>query len=186
MAILFEALTIPAALGGALLLNVHPWEAFQLDSEGVALGIASTVPLLLLYAALLHSSAEWAREIHARVQEVILPLFRESRVVGVIVVSLLAGVGEELLFRGVLQEGLTQSFGAAAGLVGASVLFGAAHWITPAYALLATGMGLYLGGLYLWSGNLLVPMLAHALYDFIALRYYLTRVAPAEDEHPAP
>jgi len=39
------------------------------------------------------------------------------------------------------------------------------------YALLAGVVGLYLGGLYLLTGNLLVPIVVHALYDVVALGY---------------
>ena len=38
-------------------------------------------------------------------------------------------------------------------------------------ALLAGVVGLYLGGLYLLTGNLLVPIVVHALYDIVALGY---------------
>jgi uncharacterized protein len=51
------------------------------------------------------------------------------------------------------------------------------HWITRTYALLAALVGLYLGGLWLWTGNLLVPIVAHALYDFVALIWILRRRA---------
>lgn len=194
MGLLLEATTIPVALGLAPLLDVQLWGAFQLNWEHVALGAASAGPLLIAYAALRISSADWVREIHARIQEVLLPLFRESGLRGVAALAVLAGVGEELLFRGVLQEGLTRPLGTAAGLAMASALFGAVHWITSAYALIAAGMGLYLGGLYLWTGNLLVPMIAHALYDFIALCHYLKvqprrnppRTAPKQQAEKAP
>ena len=32
-------------------------------------------------------------------------------------------------------------------------------------------IGLYFGGLRLWTGNLLAPIAAHAVYDFLALIY---------------
>jgi membrane protease YdiL (CAAX protease family) len=58
-----------------------------------------------------------------------------------------------------------------------AVAFGLAHALTVTYAVLAALVGGYLGWLHLASGNLLVPVLAHALYDFIALRLLL-RVKP--------
>jgi len=57
-----------------------------------------------------------------------------------------------------------------------SLLFGLCHWISTAYVVMATAMGLLLGGLFLATGNLAAPMVAHALYDFLAL-LYLTRHA---------
>jgi membrane protease YdiL (CAAX protease family) len=54
-------------------------------------------------------------------------------------------------------------------------LFGLLHFITPSYALFAGLTGLYLGGLWILTRNLLVPITAHGAYDFLAL-VYLTRV----------
>ena len=61
------------------------------------------------------------------------------------------------------------------GLLAAALLFGLLHSITPAYAILAGLVGLYLGGLWLACGNLLTPIVAHGTYDFLAL-VYLVRV----------
>ena len=104
------------------------------------------------------------------------------------VISFLAGLGEEMLFRGLLQDGLAHwlgnsfGLGEAAGLwlaVGlASTLFGLLHWISPFYALVAGLIGAYLGWWRVQSGNLLGPIVAHALYDFVAL-VYLTKLWPA-------
>ena len=52
-----------------------------------------------------------------------------------------------------------------------SLLFGLAHALTRTYAVLATLVGFYLGFLFWLTGNLLAPILAHAVYDFVALVY---------------
>ena len=54
-------------------------------------------------------------------------------------------------------------------LVLTSTAFGLAHFLTFSYALLAALAGLYLGVLYWAQGNLLIPIVAHALYDLVAL-----------------
>jgi hypothetical protein len=43
--------------------------------------------------------------------------------------------------------------------------------LSATYAILAALIGLYLGLLLIWTGNLLAPAVAHGLYDFIALLY---------------
>jgi membrane protease YdiL (CAAX protease family) len=45
----------------------------------------------------------------------------------------------------------------------------------------AAAIGAGLGGLWLWNGNLLLPIVAHATYDFVAL-ICLARIRP----QPAP
>jgi hypothetical protein len=63
--------------------------------------------------------------------------------------------------------------GVLLGLVVASLAFGAAHLISLTYAILAAFVGAYLGLLWIWTGNLLTPMVTHAAYGFVALVYIL-------------
>jgi len=99
------------------------------------------------------------------------PLLIELNQVERIYISILAGTAEELLFRGFLQPLL--------GIAATSFIFGALHAATLGYFLLASAMGYYLGELLLHSGNLLVPMAVHSLYDVFALnllaRFYRRR-----------
>ncbi len=74
-------------------------------------------------------------------------------VAGLLALAVAAGVGEEALFRGLLQTALGERLGpvAAVGLVGA--LFGAAHAISIAYGVMATALGLYLGAAFALTGQ---------------------------------
>ena len=100
--------------------------------------------------------------------------------VEVAAISVWAGLGEEMLFRGVIQAGIAEwiggNSGVAFGLVAASLLFGAAHPIHVPYFVMVALMGFYLGGLFLYFENLLVPIVAHALYDFVAILYVRSRL----------
>ena len=75
-------------------------------------------------------------------------------------IALLAALGEEPLFRGALQPLI--------GVVAAAVLFGLLHATSAAHVILACLMGLLLGWLYHWSGNLWPPIAAHLTIDLIA------------------
>jgi len=84
--------------------------------------------------------------------------------------ALAAGVGEEILFRGVLQQELTARLGSHLGLLGGSVIFGLMHAVTPTYAALAGIAGAYFGWVYNACGfSVAVPAIAHFLYDAVAL-----------------
>ena len=83
--------------------------------------------------------------------------------------ALASAVGEELFFRGALQNALTLAAGPSAGLVLQSAVFALGH---PApgragrlYAVWAFAAGLIFGALYLLSGSLVPGILAHFLYN---------------------
>lgn len=173
IAVVFEAALIPLALLLAIPLGLQPWKAFGASPGLVFVAVAGTVPLLAALAVSARVGAAWFEDVEALVRPLIESVFRGRGVAGVVIVSALAGVGEELLFRGVIQTGMAASFGAWAGLVVASVLFGMMHALSRAYFVLATAMGLYLGVLYQATDNLLLPAIVHGLYDAIAIGYLL-------------
>lgn len=168
LALLFEGGLVLIAIAVGLLLGVPALADVRFDTDSVAQGAAATLPMLLLLSPLArrHHGLERLRD---DVTRQILPLFKNASLPQLALLSALAGLGEEALFRGVLQTWLAQHLGDAGGLVLASIVFGLAHFINRSYALLATLIGLYLGWLYLTSGNLLLPVIAHGLYDFVAL-----------------
>lgn len=96
----------------------------------------------------------------------------------------IAGISEEVLFRGVVQVAVARVLAEPGALLVTSVLFGLAHFATRAYAVLAAGMGLYLGALFLVQGSLLAPIITHALYDFVALVAVARQYRAAQPEHP--
>lgn len=78
-----------------------------------------------------------------------------------LLVSLFSGVGEEALFRGAVQPEF--------GIVAASIVFGLVHvgpdrryLVWTAWALLA---GFLFGALYIVTGGLLAPVIAHVAHN---------------------
>jgi membrane protease YdiL (CAAX protease family) len=100
-------------------------------------------------------------------------------------VSVTAGITEELIYRGFLMRYLAAGpwgLSATAALAVSSVAFGVAHAGQGAKGMLLTGVvGLLLGGLYLASGSLLLPILLHTLIDLraLAMAHLTRREAPA-------
>jgi membrane protease YdiL (CAAX protease family) len=82
------------------------------------------------------------------------------------VVSVTAGVCEELLYRGFLFAYLEGQVGPVGALVLSSLVFGLGHLYQGSLGMLKTaGVGAVLGGLYLLGGSLLGPVLIHAVMD---------------------
>jgi membrane protease YdiL (CAAX protease family) len=175
MAGAFEGSLAIVAVGLGWLLAIDPLETLTWDMAAVGIGVTAALPLLLGLWLCMKFPLRPFRRLMKIFDEVLLPLFARCNVLEMAVIAALAGLGEELLFRGIVQGGLASKIGEPAGLwigwIVAAGLFGALHALTATYALLAALIGLYLGGLWLLTGNLLVPVLGHAVYDFVALVY---------------
>jgi membrane protease YdiL (CAAX protease family) len=125
--------------------------------------VLAAINLLLLTRAPSNWLVDGVREVY---HEVLVPLFSRFNTPGIVLIGVMAGIGEEWLFRGVLLP--------AMGWVLSSVVFGIAHIggrSMLAFGVWASGMGFVLGGLALLTGGLTAPMVAHGVYDMLALAY---------------
>ena len=95
-------------------------------------------------------------------------LFKSLNWPTIIVISIMAGVSEELLFRGVLQSYLIEKSSVLLGIFVSSALFGLMHFYNKLYILLTFLVGLFLGWLYYFTGSLLFVVVLHAVYDVLA------------------
>jgi membrane protease YdiL (CAAX protease family) len=159
------------------LLGQPPLASFHWSGGAAGLGVAATLPMLAMFLVTHRWPLGPLGRIRQFLEEVVQPLLGGCSVLELGVLSLFAGVGEEMVFRGVLQPWFVRWLGLVPGLVVTSVAFGLLHPITATYVVLAAVLGLYLG-LVAWSGdNLLVVMVAHAVYDWVVLTYLLRGVA---------
>jgi membrane protease YdiL (CAAX protease family) len=156
------------------LMRQEPLARFHWDGLDALRGLAATLPLLVLFLLMTRWPVGPLARIKQFSNEVIRPLLAPCTLVDLIGISVLAGLGEEMLFRGVFQGAFTRWFGNPwLGVALASILFGLLHAITLTYALLAALMSVYLGWLWNVTDNLLVVVIVHGLYDFLVLLYLL-------------
>ena len=113
----------------------------------------------------------WAPIVQLRrqVEAIVLEIFGETSWPELALISLAAGIGEELLFRGALQSWIGSHTGPLVAVIVVSALFGAAHALSNAYFVAATLIGLLFGWMTEYYGDLLAPIIAHSIYDFVAL-----------------
>jgi membrane protease YdiL (CAAX protease family) len=177
------AMVVAWLVGYPLLTTIRP------SVPGSALALLATLPLLGALWGLLTSNWPPIRRLVDELERSVIPLFRRCTAIQLFAIAAAAGIGEELLFRGLIQGAITSAAGPAIGLFAASLLFGLAHAITGIYAVLAAVVGVYLGLLGLLTGGVWVPIVVHALYDLVALtvstRSHRTDPVPEEAEDEA-
>jgi membrane protease YdiL (CAAX protease family) len=153
------AAVLGAQVAGVRLSWGRPW-------RDVLVGAVVAAGLAAANLSLLRRPTGLWRPMRAAVDEVLIPTFVGVTRWQIVGLSLAAGIGEELFFRGFLQP--------LAGVVAASLAFGAAHVAGArmvAFGVWAAGMGLVLGALALATGGIVASMTAHACYDVLAFNY---------------
>jgi len=170
ISVLVEGGMLLAAIVLGLLLGVPYWMSARLDWASVAAGIAAGIVMLVVAAIFTESRLPFAVQMR-RDMDRLVGLFRGATPMDFLFISLLAGAGEEAFFRGLLQTGLDAYLGLPLAITLSALAFGLVHFISRSYIAFAAVLGILFSGLYVWSGNIVVPMLAHATYDFIALCY---------------
>jgi membrane protease YdiL (CAAX protease family) len=89
-------------------------------------------------------------------------------VVTIIGLCLLVPISEEMVFRGMIQRIFSRNMGPVVGVLLAGALFGAVH--LNAHLLISiTCFGWFLGFLFESTGNLVYSMVAHAIFNAVAL-----------------
>jgi len=89
-------------------------------------------------------------------------------VAAVAVLALIAPLGEELVFRGLLQGGAEEVMGQRQALLLASALFAAAH-LQPYFVAGLFLVGLVIGAAYQRTRSLLACVYVHGLYNLLSL-----------------
>jgi membrane protease YdiL (CAAX protease family) len=161
------ALTVVRPLGG---MNLRPWlsaGALRATGLGVAALLLVTMPLGWALGFVVWAPREWTAAFHA------------ERFLALVV---LVALPEELLFRGLIQEGLARLRGERFALVVAAGLFGLIHITKPTgllpgqindlglnwrLALLAALAGLAYGWVYMRTRALAAAVLAHGTVNWL-------------------
>ncbi len=130
-----------------------------LSLQGLSFSVALGLGLALVLA--LSSRIYFTRFTPQLIRELFIPIFGRVSGSNILLISLLPGLGEEVLFRGVIQPEL--------GVAGASVIFGLMHSglsrrLLP-YGVWSALVGLVLGLLYLATGNIWGAVAAHSLIN---------------------
>jgi membrane protease YdiL (CAAX protease family) len=143
----------------------EPWLPLS-PPRDVLYSVALGVTLGLLLAVGTRYSVPrfaWAKNLHLELR----PFAKDVSPVGIVMLALTSSLGEELLFRGLLEPWL--------GLWLQALLFGVLHqmagpsrWVWAGWATL---VGLLFGSIFELTGSLAGPLAAHALVNGLNLSY---------------
>jgi membrane protease YdiL (CAAX protease family) len=164
--VLYLGLGAAALAWGGLRGQPNVWQLAgrpePLVFAGIATGLALGLAIVFASRLALYRF-DWARALHREFRNLLSPLSD----VEIVVLAGASSVGEEMFFRGALLP--------VVGLVASSAIFALLHIGPKARHLPWTacsfGAGLLFGGMFLWTGDLTGPVIAHFLINFLNLRH---------------
>jgi membrane protease YdiL (CAAX protease family) len=164
LACLAAALAL-ALRDGVPWIHPRPWLAFDAPIGALAsaaCGVASAL-LVISLTRVCVARFPWAQRLHLDLR----PLAHGLLPWQIMVIAGCSSLGEELLFRGLLQPWI--------GLLPSSVVFGVLHqvpgearWVWVTWA---TAVGLMFGAIFEATGSLVGPIVAHALVNAVNLTF---------------
>jgi membrane protease YdiL (CAAX protease family) len=166
----FEAALILVAVVLGQIADINPFSYILFSESAVAYGLIGTIPLFLMFLGMEQLQTKSVSHIRKLLLNTLGPGLHSYHWTDLFLLAALAGISEELVFRGVIQPWIEQSWGLITGLIVSNILFGLVHAVTPLYAVLAALVGIYLGLSLDYSGerNLLTPIIIHSFYDLLA------------------
>jgi membrane protease YdiL (CAAX protease family) len=105
-----------------------------------------------------------------------------STVITFVGLCVIVPIGEEIIFRGIIQRVFARNMGGVLALVLAGAFFGVIH-LTPQLLLSMVAFGIYLGFLFYATSNLFYPIFAHCLLNAVG---FVQLVSAPVDEASAP
>lgn len=158
--------------GEPIFFLAGPGEPGQIAwARDVGLGVAAAA-LLIVASDWMTRGTSWGDALARAMARALGPL----SVADAVLLACASGFAEELFFRGALQP--------RTGLLLASLLFGCVHFVPQRaflpWTVFAVVAGFLFGGLLLWTGNLVAPIVAHTLVNAVNLPLLVKRYgAPA-------
>ena len=152
-------------------LGFNYWEHCWCNGETLQQIAWGSLPLALGFFVLQILPFAAFRRIDKFVRELFWQHMGHWKLWQLALVAALAGLGEELLFRGLIQQYAASISSIWLAVFLTSLLFGLAHAVTPTYCFLAFVISLYFGFLFAHTENLFVLIAIHALYDFSVFLY---------------
>lgn len=171
-ALLTQIIMIPAQLAGQIMMGIYLWKAGYISTQKATWSFVSAPYLIGSALAILTggfvlsalmSLMDWIPNIMEQSFDIL-----QSGWGGILAISIVGPVLEELLFRGAITKALLQQYQPAKAILFSALLFGVFH-INPAQILPAFLIGILLAWTYYKTRSLIPCILMHILNNSLSV-----------------
>jgi uncharacterized protein len=161
-----------------------PFRYLGFNKINFNLGLLTVLTVIIAYPAInlfaslneLINLPQWMNEMEQKAQILTKAFMNVSGFGGVLVnvfmIAILPAIGEELIFRGILQRLFSELTGKVTwGIIISAVLFSGMHLQFQGF-IPRLALGILFSYFYVWSGSLWLPILAHFINNLIAIVGY--------------
>lgn len=191
----------PALLFGWLTYKMKIWSFFKMDHFPRLSWIGVAIIMLLLLLPIIQYTydfnrslplPDWMTSMEESATDTLEAIIRMDNIgdliINILLIGLIPALGEEFLFRGTIQQlGYRLWSNKTVSVWITAFIFSAIHFqfegFIPRFIL-----GLYLGYLFLWTNNLLIPIIAHLINNgsMVIMSYLNPELISNMDETPVP
>jgi len=161
-------------VSGTNLSRALGFSGFSFSPQGIGFGIVAAIGFVVIYVLWQVSVPRIFKKTQSDENKSgLIDLLPKQwlPLVGIfLIISLEAGLLEEIFFRGIMQSHVDGLLATAWAVMASGVLFGIAHFYQGVSGIVATSiLGVWLGVAFAVTGNILVPILGHFLGDFTCM-----------------
>ncbi len=152
------------------------WVAVLMVSLIPIVNFSMQLNKLVVFPESLQLLYNWMVQLEKQAEDILLFFFSDTSFLGLglslFIIAVIPAIGEELVFRGLLQKIFTQwTKNAHIAIWISAFLFSFIHFQFFGF-LPRMLLGAFFGYLFLWSGNLLIPIFAHFVNNAIGVTMY--------------
>ncbi|HSE41811.1 MAG TPA: CPBP family intramembrane glutamic endopeptidase [Acidobacteriota bacterium] len=178
---IISAISGSIVLGGGAYLNgfsVHDMLMDHLPDAGQILStVVAVLGLVILSSELNNILLKYFPLNMGDQAELIQRLIKEDLIGVIITIAVVAPIIEELLFRGVILDGLRMHYRLSTAVVASSILFGLVH-LSPIVSIQTCILALFLAWLRVSTGSLMLCVISHSVFN--ATPFILMRISDAQ------
>lgn len=143
-----------------------------------AINLLSEINHTIPFPEALSSLESYLKGLENRAEELTMRMLKVDSVTGLFIniglIALIPAIGEELFFRGIIQKLLQTKFHTATAVWVTAIIFSAVHMQFYGF-IPRVLMGALLGYLFVWTGNLWIPVIAHFVNNATAVIFHYVR-----------